>query len=92
MRQTRLDIDLGALEFCPGIFQMIGRVDAPNDIGRQATFGLEFRESLERRRRQYAAEIPDHCFDHLYPPTQAADRRELTRTHQRGQHLKRGSD
>ena len=37
----RLDIDLGALEFRPGIFQVIGGVGAPDDVGGQPAFGLE---------------------------------------------------
>ena len=59
-----LDIDLGALEFRPGVFQMIGGVGAADDVGGQAALALEPRKGLERRGGQHPAEIPDHRLDH----------------------------
>jgi hypothetical protein len=43
----RLDVDFGALEFRPGIFPMVARIGAPDDIGRQTAFGLKSRKGLE---------------------------------------------
>ena len=43
-----LDIDLGALELRPGIFQMIGGVGAADDVDGQAALFLETGERLER--------------------------------------------
>ncbi len=37
----RVDVDLGALELGPGVFQMIGGVGAPDDVDGQAALGLE---------------------------------------------------
>ena len=42
-------IDLGALEFRPGILVVIGGVGAPDDIGGQPALALEPRKRLERR-------------------------------------------
>ncbi len=44
-----VDVDFGALEFRPGVFQMIGGVGAADDVGRQPALALEPREGLERR-------------------------------------------
>src|SRR2546421_8726223 len=60
-------VDLGALEFRPGILQMIGGISAPNDIKGQPAFALKPRKSLERRGGQHTAEIPDYCLDHPFP-------------------------
>ena len=43
-----LDVDFGAFEFRPGVFQMIGGVGAADDVGGQSALGLEPREGLER--------------------------------------------
>ena len=68
-----LDIDFGALEFRPGVFQMIGGVGAPDDVGGQSALGLIPCKRLERRGGQHAAEIPDHCLDHhALPETNAS--------------------
>ena len=58
------DVDFGALELRPGVFQMVGGVGAPDDVGGQPALGLIPRKRLERRGGQHAAEIPDHCLDH----------------------------
>ena len=42
------DVDFGALEFGPGVFQMIGGVGAPDDVGGQPALGLIARKRLER--------------------------------------------
>jgi hypothetical protein len=60
----RLDVQFCTLESRPGIFQMIGRIGAANDIGGQAPFGLEPRKRLERRGGEHAAKIPNHRFNH----------------------------
>src|SRR2546423_3415568 len=62
-----VDVDLGALEFRPGVFQMVGSIGAPDDIDGQATLCLEPRERLERRVRQHAAKIKDHSLDRQDP-------------------------
>ena len=59
-----LDVDLGALEFRPGVFEMIGGIGAPDDIGGQPALGLEPGKRLERRGGEHAAKIPDYRLDH----------------------------
>ena len=44
-----LNVDLGALEFRPGIFVVIVGVGAPDDIGGQPALALEPRKGLEWR-------------------------------------------
>src|SRR5262249_19325640 len=61
---------LGTLEFRPGVFQVIGRIGAADDICGQAALGLEAGKRLERRGRQHAAKIPDHRLDHFVPPSE----------------------
>jgi hypothetical protein len=60
----RRDVHFRPLESRPGIFQMIGRIGAANDIGRQSAFGLKPRKSIERRGGEHAAKIPNHRFEH----------------------------
>ncbi len=66
------DIDLGAFELRPGVFQMVGGVGAPDDIGRQPALGLESRKRLEGRSGQHPAEVPDHSLDHYSLPERNA--------------------
>src|ERR1700687_2366337 len=46
---------------------MIGGVGAPDDVGGQAALGFVPRKRLERRGREYAAEIPNHRLDRHFP-------------------------
>jgi hypothetical protein len=60
----RVDVDLGALEFRPSILQVIGRVGAADDVGRQAALALETGKGLEGRGGDHPAEVENHGFDH----------------------------
>ena len=55
---------MGALEFRPGVFQMIGGVGVADDVDGKAALLLETRKGLEGRGGQHPAEIPDHRLDH----------------------------
>src|SRR3954462_7749553 len=63
----RVDVDLGALELGPCVFQMIGGVGAPDDVDGQATLCLEPRERLKWRTRQHAAKIKNHSLGRQDP-------------------------
>jgi len=69
-----VEIELGALEFGPGIVQMIGAVDPPDQIGRQALLALIAGEGFERRGGEHPAEIPDHRLDHIPALAQTASK------------------
>jgi len=53
----------GAFELGPGIFQMIGGIGAPDDVGGKPR-SPRTAQTPRRRSGQHPAEIPDHCFDH----------------------------
>jgi hypothetical protein len=63
-----VDVDLCALELRPCVFEVVGSVGAPDDVGGQPALGLEPRKRLERRSGQHPTEIPDYRLDHRSLP------------------------
>ena len=61
----RIDIDLVRLELRPGVGFRVHRVDAANEVTREAVRRFEPIEGFKWARGQYAAYVPQNRFDAL---------------------------
>ena len=62
-RVERGGVDFRAFDPRPGVGVGIDRVDAADDVDRQAALALVAVEGVEGRCREHTAEIPDHRLD-----------------------------